>query len=157
MSIELELFENILEPSCGEGHLSEAFIKNGIQVTSSDLIDRGYGIQKDFFEYNNWDGDIVTNPPYKYAQQFVEHALNIIPEGRKVAMFLKIQFLEGKKRKTLFENNPPRTVYVSSSRLLCAKNAEFEKMIKGGGSAVAYGWFVWKKGHKGETTLKWFN
>ena len=152
-----ELFENILEPACGEGHLSEVFIKNGIQVTSSDLIDRGYGIQKDFFEYNNWDGDIVTNPPYKYAQQFVEHALNIIPEGRKVAMFLKIQFLEGKKRKTLFKNNPPRTVYVSSSRLLCAKNAEFEKMIKGGGSAVAYGWFVWKKGHKGETTLKWFN
>ena len=155
--LELELFENILEPACGEGHLSEVFIKNGIQVTSSDLIDRGYGIQKDFFEYNNWDGDIVTNPPYKYAQQFVEHALNIIPEGRKVAMFLKIQFLEGKKRKTLFKNNPPRTVYISSSRLLCAKNAEFEKMIKGGGSAVAYGWFVWKKGHKGETTLKWFN
>ena len=61
MSIELELFENILEPACGEGHLSEVFIKNGIQVTSSDLIDRGYGIQKDFFEYNNWDGDIVTN------------------------------------------------------------------------------------------------
>ena len=49
--LELELFENILEPSCGEGHLSEAFIKNGIQVTSSDLIDRGYGIQKDFFVY----------------------------------------------------------------------------------------------------------
>ena len=48
-------------------------------------------------------------------------------------------------------------IYVSSSRLLCAKNAEFDKMIEGGGSAVAYGWYVWEKGYKGKTELQWFN
>lgn len=26
-----------------------------------------------------------------------------------------------------------------------------------GGSAAAYAWFVWEKGYKGETTVKWFN
>jgi hypothetical protein len=41
--------------------------------------------------------------------------------------------------------------------LLCAKNAEFEKMIAGGGSAVAYAWYIWEKGYKGDTILKWFN
>lgn len=155
--LELESFKNILEPSCGEGHLSKVFVDNGIKTTSSDLVDRGYGTQKDFFEYDKWDGDIVTNPPYKYAKEFIEHALNIIPDGRKVAMFLKIQFLEGKKRKSLFKNSPPRTLYVSCSRLLCAKNADFDEVIRKGGSAVAYGWFVWEKGFKGKTTIEWVN
>lgn len=41
------------------------------------------------------------------------------------------------------------TIYVSSSRLLCAKNGEFQKMREGGGSAVAYGWYIWKKGLSG--------
>ena len=91
------------------------------------------------------------------ATEFVEHALEIVEDGCKVAMFLKLQFLEGKKRKTLFEKYPPKTVYVSSSRLLCAKNAEFEKMREGGGSAVAYAWCVWEKGYRGDTKIKWFN
>lgn len=155
--LELETFENILEPSCGEGHLSKVFSDAGINVTSSDLVDRGYGTQKSFFDYEVWNGDIITNPPYKYGLEFVEHALKIIPDGNKVAMFLKLQFLEGKKRKKLFVTNPPKTLYVSSSRLLCAKNADFEGMRKGGGSAVAYGWFVWQKGFNGRTEIVWFN
>jgi len=58
--LELETFDNILEPACGEGHLSKVFINAGIKVTSSDLVYRGYGIQKDFFDYDKWDGDIIT-------------------------------------------------------------------------------------------------
>lgn len=157
---EIEKFhEWIWECACGEGHLSKELIANGYQVYSSDLIDRGYGMSPiDFLQYDkNWHGDIITNPPYKYAQEFIEKALQIIPEGNKVAMFLKLQFLEGKARKELFTNYPPKTIYVSSSRLLCAKNADFEGMIKGGGSAVAYAWFVWQKGYEGETIVKWFN
>jgi len=155
--LELENFNDILEPSCGEGHLSKVFLQKGIEVTSSDLVNRGYGIEKDFFDYKEWNGDIVTNPPYKYAQKFVEHALNIIPNGNKVAMFLKLQFLESKGRKNLFVNTPPKTLYVTSSRLLCAKNADFKGMRKSGGSAVAYGWFLWEKGFDGNTKIEWFN
>ena len=155
--LELEDFNNILEPACGEGHLSKVFIEKGKQVTSSDLIDRGYGTVKSFFDYTEWNGDIITNPPYKYAKDFVEHALKIIPNGRKVAMFLKLQFLESKGRKKLFIETPPKKLYVASGRLLCAKNADFEGMRKGGGSAIAYGWYVWEKGFNGKTTIEWFN
>ena len=155
--LELEEFDNILEPSCGEGHLSKVFEAVGKKITSSDLIYRGYGIQKDFFSYDKWGGDIITNPPYKYAREFVEHSLNIIPEGRKVAMLLKLTFLEGKRRKELFIEKPFKTLYVSSKRILCAKNAQFEAMRRSGGSAVAYGWFVWVKGFKGKPTIEWFN
>lgn len=159
--LNLETFScDIWECACGEGHLSKVFEKAGYNVKSTDLFDRGYGVSGvDFLGMDNlqWDGDIITNPPYRYAQEFIEKALQIIPEGNKVAMFLKIQFLEGKRRKSLFVHNPPKTIYVSSSRLLCAKNADFASCIKDGGSAVAYAWYVWVKGYCGDSVLKWFN
>lgn len=155
--VKLEKLRNVLEPACGEGHISEVLTTHGIDVTSSDLINRGYGAVKDFFEYTEWVGDIVTNPPFSICQKFVEHALKIVPEGSKVVMFLPLRFLESKTRKPLLENSPMRTLYVASGRILCAKNADFERMKKGGGSAVAYGWFVWEKGYKGLTRIKYFN
>lgn len=153
----LEQFDGrILEPSCGEGHMSEVLKEAGYDVVSRDLVDRGYGEVADFLAIDNvgFDGNIVTNPPYKFAQKFVEKALSIIPEGKKVAMFLKLTFLEGKARRALFKSSPPCRIWVSSSRLKCAPNGDFEA-IKG--SATAYAWFVWEKGYKGETTVKWFN
>lgn len=142
-----EKFSNIWECACGEGHLSKVFENAGYNVRSSDIVNRCGNEVFDFLSMQNqkWDGDIITNPPYKYAVDFIYKALQIIPEGRKVAMFLKVQFLEGKERKRLFKNFPPKVVYVSSSRILCAKNADFKKMREGGGSAVAYAWFVWEK------------
>lgn len=109
---KLERFEGrILEPSCGEGHMSRVLEAAGYDVASRDLVDRGYGEVADFLAIDNleWDGNIVTNPPYKYAQQFVEKALSIIPEGKKVAMFLKLTFLEGKARRALFRSTPPHS------------------------------------------------
>ena len=146
----------ILEPSCGEGHISEVLKAHGYDVVSRDLIDRGYGEVADFLSIDNleWNGDIVTNPPYRFALDFVEKALQIIPKGRKVAMFLKLTFLEGKGRRHLFRTQPPCRVWVSSSRLKCAVNGDFDAMD---GSAAAYAWFIWEKGYKGETILKWFN
>ena len=158
--LEVEKFnKNVWECAVGEGHLAEVLKKHGYNVKCTDLIDRGYGIGGvDFLkETKMFDGDIITNPPYKYAQEFIEKAIELIPIGNKIAMFLKVQFLEGKKRKKLFKKYPPKVIYVSSSRLLCAKNGEFEKMRQGGGSAVAYAWFIWEKGYKGDTIIKWIN
>lgn len=158
--LELEDFdENIWECACGEGDLAKVFVKAGHNVLATDLIDRGYGTGGvDFLECDEvFDGDIITNPPYKYAKEFVEKALELVPDGHKVAMFLKLQFLEGKARRGLFEKYPPKTVYVASGRLLCAKNGDFDGMRAGGGSAVAYCWYVWQKGYKGDSIIKWFN
>lgn len=70
-------------------------------------------------------------------------------------MFLKVQFLEGKERRKLFEKYPPKVIYVSSSRINCAMNGDFEKYKFN--SAVAYAWFVWEKGYCGDTVIKWIN
>lgn len=146
----------ILEPSCGEGHISMRLMAHHYEVVSRDLVDRGFGEVADFLAPDNteWGGDIVTNPPYAFAQEFVEKALAIIPDGHKVAMFLKLTFLEGKKRAALFESTPPIRVWVSRSRFKCAKNGDFEHTPC---SATAYGWFVWQKGFTGHPEIRWFN
>lgn len=162
-AIELLLAEEqfapvIWECACGEGHLSKVLEANGYEVISTDLVYRGYGDSEplDFLKetLDNFEGDIITNPPYKYALDFVQKALESVQSGRKVAMFLKLQFLEGKTRKQFFLDNPPKVVYVSSSRLICAINGEFDKISS---SAVAYAWFVWEKGFTGNPIIKWIN
>ena len=159
--LENESFDGpIWECACGEKHLSNVFTNwGGYDVRSSDLYDRCGNEVFDFLSIENthWDGNIITNPPYKFALDFVYKALQIVPDGKKVCMFLKIQFLEGKARRELFCSHPPKVVYVSSSRLLCAPNGDFEHATKNGGSAVAYAWFVWEKGFKGDTIVKWIN
>ena len=74
---------NIWEPACGMGHLSEVFKKRGYNVRSTDLVDRGYGEVKDFLFFNDeeWEGDIITNPPYKFATDFIYKALDVIRGG----------------------------------------------------------------------------
>lgn len=163
MLMELEDFSNrIWEPACGEGHIAEVLMQYGKEVVASDLIDRRYGTGNiDFLNTKKMvDMDIITNPPYSMAKEFVEHAMNIVTDGHKVAMFLKLTFLEGQGRKELFEKYPPKIIYVSTSRLGCAKNGEFKKDKKGNlkaDSAVAYAWFVWEKGSTTEPIVRWFN
>lgn len=157
--LEVESFnKNIWECACGEGHISKALEEAGHEVLSTDIVDRGYG--KGGIDFLNgvyeWDGDIITNPPYKYAKEFVEQAMKSVKDGAKVAMFLKLTFMESKSRKELFAKYPFKTLYVSSSRLQCAKNGEFSR-YKSAGTAVAYGWYVWEKGYEGTPSIRWIN
>jgi len=158
--VELEDFnKNIWECACGAGHLSMPLEKAGYNVKSTDIADRGFGESGiDFLaQQGMFDGDIITNPPYKYAIEFVEKAIEIIPVGNKVAMLLKLQFLEGKKRRELFDRSPPKVIYVSSSRINCCKNGDFSDKQRKNNSALAYAWYIWVKGWEGDTVVKWFN
>ena len=157
-----KFFPYVWECACGEGHLSKVLENHGYKVKSSDLIDRGYEGTEilDFLKLtredikHDFDRDIITNPPYKYAKEFVEKALEISMDSTKVAMFLKVTFLEGQARAKLFKKHPPKTIYVFSKRVKCAKNGDFEAT---GSSAVAYAWFIWEKGFKGNPIIKWIN
>lgn len=101
---------------------------------------------------------IVTNPPYKFATEYVLHALRLLPKDGMLALFLKTTFAEGKERYyKIFGPQRPQYVLQCSERILCAKNAEFDYMEAHGGSAVSYAWWVWRKGYKGDTTLDWIN
>lgn len=159
MLLALETFSPLIwEPACGEGHISKVLAAHGHEVISTDLIYRGFGDPEplNFLEetLDNFEGDIITNPPYSSGLDFVKRALESVRPGGKVAMFLKVQFLEGQKRGEFFKQTPPRTVYISRSRLSCAKNGDFARFPD---SAIAYAWYVWEKGFTGDPVIKWFN
>jgi hypothetical protein len=97
---------------------------------------------------------IVTNPPYKYAQEFVEKALDIMTNGKLCCMLMKLTFLEGKKRFDMFKKYPPKHLLVFSNRINCALGGDFDKTPALGG-AVAYGWYIWEKGYTGKTMIDW--
>lgn len=147
----------ILEPACGGCHISKVLIDKGYAVTSTDIVNRGSAHQtgiQDFLlfrpEQNNMD--IITNPPYKFATEFAEHALDISADSVKVAMFLKLTFLEGGKRKDLFDKYPPKRIYVFRNRIDCWKNGiKPDKPSR----AVCYAWFVWVKGFHGNPEIHW--
>lgn len=159
MLLELEQFAPVIwEPACGEGHISKVLQAHGYEVISTDLVYRGFGDPEplDFLKetLDGFEGDIITNPPYSVGFEFVQRALESVRPGGKVAMLLKVQFLEGQKRGVFFKGTPPRTVYISSSRISCAKNGDFERFPN---SAIAYAWYVWEKGFTGDPVIKWFN
>lgn len=159
----IDLPNVVYECCCGEGHLSKRMEEFGHKVYSTDLVYRGYGIgDVDFLKLEKMPYDdcncILTNPPYKYATEVVLKALDLLKEGGLCIMFLKTTFLESKKRyNKLFSKTPPKYMFQFVSRVMCAKNAKFEEMKNGGGSAVSYAWFVFEKGYNGKTTIEWIN
>lgn len=147
---------NIWEPACGEGNLSEVLKKHGYNVFSTDLIDRGYqDVLLNFLESDMlFDGDIVTNPPFKHTTEFVKKGLDSLKIGGKLALFLKINYLSGKARyKEIYSQFPPYRVYVFTGRRSCSKNNAPEGFK--GNNAMDYCWMIWEKGLQGPTELKW--
>jgi len=147
--------ERIWEPACGDGAISKVLTAAGHEVVSTDLFDRGFGQSRvDFLmEHKLLAPDIVTNPPFKLAEEFVRHALGLGAE--RVAMMLRLAWLEGSQRKRLFDSTPLARVHVASRRLSMARGGTDEG--KGGGSMIAFAWFVWDRSHKGAPALHWFD
>jgi len=146
-----EFSGNVWECACGEGDISKVLENNDYEVISSDLIDRGYGEQLDFLQSNRIVDNIITNPPFKLALDFV---LKAKKQGRKkIAMFLKTVWLESEGRYEMFQDKefPLKTVYQFSKRVSLYK--EGVKMKNSG--MIAYAWFVWEKDYVGKPNIEW--
>lgn len=158
--LQLEQFdENIWEPACGMNHITNVLRQHGYKVRTSDIVNMTGEPDielLDIFTYNGtFDGDIISNLPYSLGKEFTEKRLEIVPEGHKVAMFLKLQFLESKKRYDLFKKYPPKVIYVSINRLGCSKTGQFNE-DDNCSSAICYCWYIWEKSYTGDTIIKWF-
>ena len=157
------LSDSIWEPACGEGHVSSVLLERGYDVLSSDIIDRGFdsAYQFDFiaplfrhhlssaWEDNIFDGDILTNPPFKHASTFIEQGLKRLKQGGKILLLLPLRYLETKERYYLFHKHPPKFIYVYSYRIKIGKSGNFS-----GSNAVAYAWYIWEKGNEADPIIK---
>lgn len=156
--LELETFKpRVWECACGKGHISEVLKMNGYNVKSTDSVDRGYvlydGVVDFLAQSSLFNGDIVTNPPFRYATEFVERAMDVLPIGNKAAFLLRIQFLEGVRRYEMFRKYPPARIHVASRTIRCARNGDFANAT---GNASTYAWFVWVRGNTKLPTVDWF-
>lgn len=150
-------FENfqgeILEPCSGAGAISKVLERSGYLVVSSDIREDNdvYGTKGvDIFSINKKYDNVITNPPYCIAQKVVEKALGI--SNRKIAMLLKLNFLEGQGRYEFFKRTPLKFVYVFSKRIQMYPEG-MEKPKNGG--TIAFAWFVWEQGFTDPPTIKW--
>ena len=90
------------------------------------------------------------------AQEFVEKSMSILNSKGKVAMFLKIQFLEGMKRLDFFKDYPPKYIYVFSKRQAPWSNGSpVDEKGKPWSSTMCFAWFIWEEGFNGEPIVRW--
>lgn len=144
--LDLYSFERVWEPACGMGHLAKPLQERGLLRAASDLYEYDYPAKRiDFLKSAGPKGfrDIITNPPYRLALEFARHGVEILPMDGTMALFLKLTFLEGKKRCHFFEKHPPKKVCVFVNRVQCALNGSFDALKNS--SACAYAWFIWNK------------
>ena len=161
---EVKLDGSILEPAAGQGHISKVLKEYYpySEIVSTDLIQReerfGIPIQGgvDFLthEFHRKFDNIITNPPFNLAQEFIEKALEL--SNDKVIMFAKIQLLEGNKRRELFDNTPLKYVYVFSKRVNPLRNGEeLDEKGKPWSSTMCFAWFIWEHDYEGEPIIRW--
>lgn len=161
---EVKLDGSILEPAAGQGHISKVLREYYpySEIVSTDLVQReerfGIPIQGgvDFltYEFNRKFDNIITNPPFNLAQEFIERALKL--SNDKVVMFAKIQLLEGSKRREMFDNTPLKYVYVFTKRVNPLRNGEeLDEKGKPWSSTMCFAWFVWEHGYEGEPIVRW--
>lgn len=156
---EEEFYHYVLEPFCGVGTMSEVLIGHGHEVLSYDIVDRGYGEVGDFFtvDFEKRKYDIVSNPPYdECLADIVARCVEIC--HKKVALLMPLRYLSGQDRyKGIYRKYPPVRVYVYLERINIAQGADFERFNDAGANREIYAWFVWERGHKGDTVLKWIH
>ena len=150
--LRVESFDGpIWEPACGEGDMSRVLEAAGYEVFSTDLIDRGYGQSgRDFLlEWAPLAPNIVTNPPFGLAREFVDKALSLT--SGKVAMFLRLAFLEGIERGAWFPTTPLARVWVMSRRVPMQRGRL--KQAGDGHGSIAFAWLVWDHSYVGRPAL----
>jgi hypothetical protein len=141
---------SINEPCCGAGAMSVELSNAGYEVISSDMFNHGFG--KSGIDARRLIGpvdNIVTNPPYNIAAEMLEHFLGIY--RRKIALLLRLSFLESRKRYPLFQRSPPSRIHIFSERLsLCKAGGT----VNGGGT-ISYAWLVWMRKRANGPVVHW--
>lgn len=163
--LKCEVFEGLkfLEPCAGAGHIADVIKKHYPRATVDcvDIEDRGYpGTEiADFLKLETAKkyNAIITNPPYSLALEFIQKSIQMLEDNGKIAMFLKLQFLEGEKRRQFFEEYPPTKIYVFRKRMATWRNGEpKDQNGKNWATTMCHAWFIWEKGSKAtDPIIKW--
>jgi hypothetical protein len=110
-------------------------------VRASDAYPYGYGLVRDYleipYEANAVDW-IITNPPFRLAEEFVRRSLVVARRG--VAILARTVFIESVGRyRSLFENTPPIRFAQFTERVPMVKG----RLDRKASTVTGYAWLVW--------------
>ena len=143
------------EPTCGRGYMAATLAEYFAAVRSSDIHPYGFGEVLDFLgersERQEGEFDwIVTNPPFRLAEEFVRRALELASVG--TAMLVRTNFIEGIGRyRRLFGETPPTIVAQFAERVPILRG----RVDPAASTATGYCWLVWRRDSSHETRLAW--
>lgn len=142
-------YGKILEPACGNGAIVKVLQSEGYDVEYFDK-------EVDFLKYNGTIDNIVTNPPFSLAHEFILHAKKIATE--KIAMLLPLSYLHGKRRYDEIYSDrlfPLSKVLVYTRYPLLGKPLREDGKYETG--MMVYAWFVFDTEHIGDPTIDWID
>ena len=144
-------FGPIWEPACGHGLIAKRIAECGGEVVATDLVNRGYGQHGvDFLmEQRLLAPNIVTNPPFKLAREFADHAMRL--GATKCALLLKLAFMQGGERTPWLFSSGLRRVHVLAKRITFV--AAPDRPAFRSNFVDGYGWFVWQASYRGPVEL----
>lgn len=145
--------QTCLEPACGAGHMAKVLKEYFGDVRAADAFHYGYGPVRDFLTYPyepnavDW---VITNPPFRLAEDFVLRALQVARRG--VAILARTVFLESAGRyEAIFRDTPPTKFAQFVERVPMVKGRLDEKAS----TATGYAWLVWEKDADYTSRLMW--
>jgi hypothetical protein len=159
--LKVEPFEGeVLDPCCGTGTIPSVCLEQGIPARGSDLVYRGFGEVRDLFSITTPVDNIISNVPYKIAEQCARHMLKLA--RHKVALILPMTFWESRRRHSFFEEHRPIRYWPCSDRpSMPPGTMEGERDRWGAivqpesrGGTMPYGWFIFECGFTGDTTIR---
>jgi hypothetical protein len=142
------------DPCCGPGNIVNVLRAAGHEVIGSDLVDYNdstHFYRRDFLmELKAPDGceGIVMNPPFKLAEEFIAHALDLSP---MVIALLRLAFMESERRTRILEGRGLARIHQFRKRLPMMHRAGWEG--RKANSGMAFCWMVWDRNHTGPTTI----
>ena len=139
--------QTVWEPAAGRGHMVRPLSEFFATVFASDVHDYGCGYRVGSFVGEGQDvidcpfqpDWIITNPPFRLGEEFVNRALNEARVG--VAMLARTAFIESSARYQLFAVSGFHCLAPFSARLPMVKG----RCDPNASSATSYSWFVWLK------------
>lgn len=141
------------DPAAGMGRIVEAAIAHGHHATGADIVDRGFGfVVEDFALVTTPVANIVVNPPFGIAREFVGHALTLA--AHKVAVLFPVARLNAAH---WLMDTPLRRIWLLTPRPSMPPGETIMRGERPGGGKVDFAWLVFEQGFAGQPVIGWLH
>jgi len=152
----------IWDPACGLGRIVDSARAFGLSAVGTDIVRRSATCERTFdflgSQVEVGFDHIVSNPPFRHAEEFVQKAIEIVPQGGKVGMLLPLVWLTGfSSKRDWLPRSPLKTLMPISPRPSMPPGAVVASGGRVGNGTKDFAWFVWQKGYGEGCNVRFLN